>query len=693
MAIIQVLDSHVADLIAAGEVVERPASVVKELVENAIDAGATSVTVEIQNGGMSYIRVTDNGCGMEPEDAATAFLRHATSKIHSACDLESIGTLGFRGEALAAISAVSRVEVMTRKENQDFGTSISMEAGTMIAQEETGSPKGTTMLVRNLFFNTPARYKFMKKDSYEGAAVLSVVQHQALAHPEVAFQCVREGKNVLQTPGDGELKSAVYAVFGRDVALGMTPVKGVNDQGVTVEGFSSLPTCCKGSRSMQYFFVNGRYIKSRTMMAALEEAYKNQHMVGKFPACVLHINTRLNAVDVNVHPAKTEIKFVSDESMFRSVYYAVKNTLEAEHQRPIIEMKSSPVEPMKSHDTVTGHQVVMAVPPAGTTANLSSSIAASVPEIAREQVGVSSGHNQVADQGGTKKTVDNHRLTQGTTQMETPMDAGFRKPFVSQSGSLRLDDMTTKRVPGTPTPGEVSVGNQGDRPESASVEVEIASETVQNQSLDQVTAEKNEMQSECRGESVVSAALPWKVKGELFNTYVIVEQGDMSYFIDKHAAHERLNFDRLRDQNYRPMAQQLLVPLVLSPSPEESAMLLEHAALLGDFGFLCEDFGGDAVLVREVPDYLDAGDVEATLMELLQRLKTTNRLDVQGMRDHVLATMACKAAIKGGQKNDPLELERVAEMVMSGQVKYCPHGRPVALELSKAQLEKFCKRA
>lgn len=681
MAIIQVLDSHVADLIAAGEVVERPASVVKELVENAIDAGATSVTVEIQGGGMSYIRVTDNGSGMEPEDAATAFLRHATSKIRSAYDLESIGTLGFRGEALAAISAVSRVEVMTRKEEQDFGTAISMEAGTITSQEEIGSPKGTTMLVRDLFFNTPARFKFMKKDTYEGAAVLSVVQHQALAHPEVAFQCIREGKNVLQTPGDGQLKSAVYAVFGRDVALGMTPVQGSNDQGVTVEGFASLPTCCKGSRGTQFFFVNGRYIKSRTMMVALEEAYKNQRMVGKFPACVLHINTRLNSVDVNVHPAKTEVKFVSDESMFRSVYYAVKNTLEAEHQRPIIDVPRSAVEPMKSHDTVTAQQVVMTVPATVQTAEVANSHTGTVPTLVKENATKEVKQGTAVtppEQGGGESIPKEMETTQQPTEFT------FRKPFVSQSGSLRLDDMATKRVAETPMEPTCTVVELSSQPKAAS-EVETYQATPDTEvETCQTTPEPVE---------VVPTVAPWKVKGELFNTYVIVEQGDTSYFIDKHAAHERLNFDRLRDQNYKPMAQQLMVPLVMSPSPEESAILLEHQALLGDFGFLCEDFGGDAVIVREVPDYLDMGDVEATLMELLQRLRTTNRLDQQGMRDHVLATMACKAAIKGGQKNDPMELERVAEMVMSGQVKYCPHGRPVALELTKAQLEKLCKRA
>ena len=331
---IQVLESHVADLIAAGEVVERPASVVKELVENAIDAGASALTVEIQHGGMTYIRITDDGCGMEPGDVETAFLRHATSKIRTEYDLEAIGTLGFRGEALAAIAAVARVEVLTRTAERDFGVSLTLEGGAVTGREEAGCPKGTTMVVRDLFYNTPARLKYMKKDAAEGAAVFAAVQREALAHPEVSMRFLRDGKQELLTPGDGQLRSAVYAVLGRDLALGFTEVKGSGEDGVTVEGFASLPACCRGSRSCQYFFVNGRFIKSRTLMAALEEAYRNQHMVGKFPGCVLHVHTRLNGVDVNVHPAKTEVKFVSEKRAFDAVYHAVRGALEGEVRRP-----------------------------------------------------------------------------------------------------------------------------------------------------------------------------------------------------------------------------------------------------------------------------------------------------------------------------------------------------------------------
>ena len=338
---IQVLSPHVADLIAAGEVVERPASVVKELMENAFDAGAKTVTVEIMNGGMSLIRVTDDGCGIPAGQAETAFLRHATSKLRDAGDLESIGTLGFRGEALAAICAVSRVELLTRTE---LGVCLTLEGGAVIQREEAGCPAGTTMIVRDLFFNTPARLKFMKRDQAESAAVFGVIQREALAHPEVAVKFFRDGRQDLLTPGDGLLKSAIYAAFGRDIAMGFTPVRSLGD-GISVEGFVSLPVCCRGSRSHQYFFVNGRYVKSLTMQAAVEEAYKNQKMVGKFPGCVIHLSVSLGSVDVNVHPAKTEVKFSDQNRVFSTVHHAVLNALDAGPSRPKAEL--TPPAPAK----------------------------------------------------------------------------------------------------------------------------------------------------------------------------------------------------------------------------------------------------------------------------------------------------------------------------------------------------------
>ena len=348
---IRILDPHVADLIAAGEVVERPASVAKELVENAIDAGATSVTVEIQKGGMALIRVADNGCGIPWDQCETAFLRHATSKLRTSEDLAAIGTLGFRGEALAAISAVSRVELFTRTPGEDLGTALSIEGGVLLSKDQAGCPLGTTMVVRDLFYNTPARLKFMKRDAAEGAAVFALVQKLALSHPEVAVKFIRDGKQELMTPGDGKLQSALYAVFGRDIALGFTPVKGESEE-VTVTGFVSLPACCRGTRGYQHFFVNGRQVKSRLLMTALEKAYENQKMVGKFPGCVLQVKIKANAVDVNVHPAKTEVKFLSERKVFDGVYYAVLSALNGQERHPAMEFEKPREAPRATGQTL-----------------------------------------------------------------------------------------------------------------------------------------------------------------------------------------------------------------------------------------------------------------------------------------------------------------------------------------------------
>ena len=672
---IQVLDSHVADLIAAGEVVERPASVVKELLENAIDAGAAAVTVEIQHGGMSYIRVTDNGCGIPPADVETAFLRHATSKVRTEHDLAAIGTLGFRGEALAAIAAVSRIEVLTRAQGNDLGVALTLEGGVVTGREEAGCPQGTTMVVRDLFYNTPARLKFMKKDTAEGAAVFAAVQREALARPGVSFKFLRDGRQELLTPGDGKLQSALYAVLGRELALGMLPVKGSGEDAVTVEGFVSLPACCRGSRNYQFFFVNGRFIKSRLLMAALEQAYQNQRMVGKFPACVLHLTTRLNGVDVNVHPAKTEVKFVSEKKIFDAVYHAVLGALEANARPPQAHL-DTPKKPA-GHDTVTPNQTFL---------NLSS-------EEYRRAV-------QTRSQPRT--------WAPARPKAEPPRRESV--PPVRQAGGMPIHDFAkpvfVKPAPVKPEPQPVkeeAVPTAAPAPEPETVPapvVQAAPEPVAQpvpaaaKPEPQITRPEPAPQPEPEPEPQPEPEPePWTVRGELFQTYVLVEQGDKAFIIDKHAAHERMNFDKLKAAGYQPMVQMLLTPVVFTPAPEECAALLEHTDELERFGFSCEDFGGGAVVVRQCPDYVDAGEVEATLLELAGDLLSARRTDPDGVRDHLLATMACKAAIKGGQKNGPAELERVAQAVMSGEVKYCPHGRPVVIELTRNQLEKLFKRA
>ena len=636
------LDPHVADLIAAGEVVERPASVVKELMENAIDAGADALTVEIQHGGMSLIRVTDNGCGIAAAEVETAFLRHATSKLRTEYDLEAIGTLGFRGEALAAISAVSRIELLTRTAEEDLGAALSLEGGAVVHREEAGCPQGTTMVVRDLFYNTPARLKFLKKDAAEGAACFAMVQRVALSHPEVSVKFLRDGKQELLTPGDGQVQSALYAVLGRDMALGFTPVKGSGED-MSVSGFVSLPTCCRGTRGYQHFFVNGRYVKSRTMMAALEEAYANQKMVGKFPGCVLHLTTRLNAVDVNVHPTKQEVKFGSDKKVFDAVYYAVKSTLEADRTRPSLQ-----VEPPRPAEG--GRPAQSPLCPA-------------------------------------------ERTPAAPAYREMTLEE-FRRTAERPAAPLPRHDFTAPRATGAAPAAPAGNGGSGapisipqsagadthTRPAEAPPAHPVGTAFMAARPAGQPSAPPSEEE-------------PWHMAGEVLNTYIIVEQGDKVLFIDKHAAHERLNFDRMKAEGYQPMVQALLEPVVFTPPAEEGAALLAQLPLLGCFGFEAEDFGGGALIVRAAPSDVAAGEIPDVLSELAGRLLTGGSADPGAARDALLHTMACKAAIKGGQRNSPAELLKVAQAVMSGAVKYCPHGRPVAIELTRQQLEKRFGRA
>ena len=665
---IQQLDPHVADLIAAGEVVERPASVVKELVENAIDAGAETVTVEIQRGGMSLIRVTDNGCGIAAGEAETAFLRHATSKIRTERDLEAIGTLGFRGEALAAIAAVSRVDLLTRTAEEDLGAALSLEGGEVVSREEAGCPVGTTMVVRDLFFNTPARLKFMKKDAAEGAAVFAMVQHLALAHPEISVKFLRDGKQELLTPGDGQLKSAVYSVLGRDLALGLIEVKGSGED-MSVTGFTSLPACCRATRGYQHFFVNGRYVKSRTMMAALEEAYQNQKMVGKFPACVLHLTCRLSGVDVNVHPTKQEVKFGSERQVFSAVYYAALSALEGDksHVQASVGSPAGRLAPAAGHDTVTPNQTAFRTMTAA--------------EYRRSGAG---------EQGGLS--------LHDFTAPKTPAPAAPISRPKPEARPMERRSVFQAPVREQPRPApEQPIVRPEHVPAPAAEKKVIPQEPVKlpeekpvppMQEAPVPAAEHGPVPQQPQEEE-----LPWRVAGEVLNTYIIVEQGDKILLIDKHAAHERMNFDRLKAQGYKPMVQNLLTPAVFTPPAEEGAALLQNLPLLARFGFDAEDFGGGAVIVRAAPSDVAPEDIPATLEEIASKLLTTGRANPDAARDELMHTMACKAAIKGGQKNGPQELEKVAAAVMRGEVKYCPHGRPVAIELTRGQLEKQFKRA
>ncbi|RHR10793.1 DNA mismatch repair endonuclease MutL [Pseudoflavonifractor sp. AF19-9AC] len=696
---IQVLDSHVADLIAAGEVVERPASVAKELMENAIDAGASKVTVEIARGGMTFLRVTDDGRGIPAGELKTAFLRHATSKLRTEYDLEAIGTLGFRGEALAAISAVSRVEVMSRTADSPLGASLALEGGVPGEVEEAGCPLGTTMVVRDLFFNTPARLKFVKKDTAEGAAVFSVVQRVALSHPEVSVKFIRDGKQELLTPGDGQLKSAVYAVLGRELALGFREVK-AGGEDMTVTGFVSMPACCRASRSWQFFFVNGRQVKSPMMAAALEEAYKNQKMVGRFPGCVLHLETKLSAVDVNVHPAKTEVKFGNERQVFSAIYHAVLSALEADRSRPALtlEGRNTALPGFEGKDAVTPSQTVLSPKPRVADGGAAVRMPAA-PAWSR------GGEPKKANPPGSwgvvsparPRTVETIPSPAPVKQMEPEKKlapaAVTPEPVAPVSRTVvPVAEVAPveHKVPVEPAPVENIPVVETAKAEQVPIPVEKPVAQPASVPAEEVSPAEPEQQAIAT--EAEAAQEPWRVAGEVLNTYIIVEQGERVFFIDKHAAHERMNFDRMKAQGYDPMAQTLLTPVVCRLGAEEREALLAHQELLEEFGFDVDELGRD-LAVRQAPFDVEVGDIEATLEELARKLITTGSADPAAARDELLHTMACKAAIKGGWKTSGPELERVAKAVMDGTVKYCPHGRPVAIELTKKELEKQFKRA
>ena len=628
---IQCLPRHVADLIAAGEVVERPASVAKELLENALDAGATAIVAEVQRGGLTYLRITDNGCGIAPQQLPTAFLRHATSKLRTAADLAAIGTLGFRGEALAAISAVSRVDIFTRQTGAPAGASLHLEGGVPGQVEETGCPEGTTICVRDLFYNTPARMKFMKKDSAEGAAVSGIVQHLALSHPEVSFKLLRDGAEVLHTPGDGKLLSAVYAAMGRDFAMGLQEVRGCGGD-VQVSGYVTRPLNGHGTRGRQLFFVNGRFVKSQLLSAALEEAYRNRLLKGKFPGCVLHLTLPEDRVDVNVHPAKTVVKFVSDKTAFDAVYYTVMDALDAAARPKAPEKEEKPF-----YRTMTAQEFRQQQKPEPEKRPLGSYTVRPAAPVSRPAA------------------QPEERPAQTMAVRDVAPEAG--KPFTAPTGRPGVSYHITPPAP-KPEPVREPVQETVSLPE-------------------QVTMEP-------------PREAPWRIAGEVLRTYIICEdEQENVWLIDKHAAHERVRFDALKADAEPIMSQTLLEPMAVELPPEDCAAVLEQLPLLERYGFRCEDFGG-AVLVRGVPAGVD--DPTGALEELAEDLRL-NRADPDAARDSLLSTMACKSAIKAGMHTDPAELRRLVDRVQSGEIQYCPHGRPVAVRLSKYQVEKMFKRA
>ena len=669
---IQQLSSHVADLIAAGEVVERPASVVKELLENALDAGATAVTVELRDGGMTYLRVSDDGCGIAPGELPTAFLRHATSKLRTADDLAAISTLGFRGEALAAISSVSRLDVFTRERGADSGATLHLEGGVPGEVTEAGCPEGTSIIVRDLFFNTPARLKFMKRDSAEATAITGLVGHLALSHPGVSFKLVKDGGEVLHTPGDGALRSAVYAALGREFTLSLAEVGGA-DGALRCEGFVTRPLSGRGTRGMQTFFVNGRLVKSQLLTAALEEAYANRIMKGKFPGCVLNVTLPWDTVDVNVHPAKTVVKFVNEKPVFDLVFHAVSDALDREAKPEAVARRSaesagaarSPRAQKPFFQTMTaeefrgeraGQAKPGGLPAAGSKAPSLDGPAAAKPRTGGEppfRTRVPA--TDLGERGGTVRFSD-------VARRELPVSRPAENRVPPAEPSLRGEAADEKAPPsGGPTGAKPRPEGAPEPPEQTALAADVPA--------------------------------PWRIAGEVLDTYIVCEDENRTvWLIDKHAAHERMNFDRFKAQAGPIMSQTLLTPLVARLGAREHAAASGSLDTLRQFGFTCEDFGGNALLIRDIPADLAEGEAVSALEELAGTLASGAHADPAAARDALLATLACKAAIKGGWKSDERELRVLVDKVQSGEIEYCPHGRPVKAALTQRQLEKMFRR-
>lgn len=676
MAKINLLDKHVAELIAAGEVVERPASVIKELIENSIDAGATSVTVELQNGGAVLMRVTDNGSGIAREDVATAFLRHATSKVLNAEDLDAIGTLGFRGEALASVAAVARVELLTRTEQELAGTRYVIEGGQEQEIEDAGCARGTTITVRDIFFNVPARMKFLKKDTVEANAVAAILDKIALSHPEIAVRFLRDGKETLRTPGDGQLKSAVFAVFGREFTAGLIPVE-YEYEGLRVTGFVSKPANARPNRSMQQFFINGRAIKSRTAMAALEQAFKGSLMVGKFPACVLHLSIAPAAVDVNVHPAKLEVRFINERPVFDVVYYGVKTALSkgdtpnrvtlptpAQPPKPVQPTQGSlPFDPPPS---VKMEQIAMPGVYANTPATKAPALHDSGSASAVDEIEISIPKTP-AYQGG---------VAFGSQPLKASFDA---MPAVKPAFEEK-DTIVSAPVAQIPLPRE---------------EIALEQQIVSQSTIEKHTPPAVAAEPEAEPKPLVERDKLQESRyiGQAFGTYILLERpsdtGGELVLIDLHAAHERLLYEQLKEQSGTAFSQMLLQPVPVMLEKNEYAAVLASLELCEAAGFEIDDFGAGTVLVRSAPLSLTGEDVPDAVMEMAGYLAEA-KTDVTTERlDWLYHNIACRAAMKAHDDRTPQELMALARRLEENpELRYCPHGRPISIVLTQRELEK-----
>ena len=632
MGKINKLPKNIWELIAAGEVVERPASVVKELLENSIDAGATDITVEIQNGGVRYIRITDNGCGIARDDVPLAFVSHATSKISSAQDLDAIMTLGFRGEALSSVAAVSKTEIITKTRDEEVGTRMEIFGGEQVSLDDAGCPNGTTIIIREIFYNTPARMKFLKSDKSEAMAVAGIVDKIALSHPEISIRFIKDGRQTLCTDGTGELKNAIYSVYGDEFSSSMIPVL-YELNGMKIKGFVSKPFYARGSGSMQLFFANNRYIKSKTASAALNEAYKNSIMVGKYPACVLFIEMIPELLDVNVHPAKTEVRFSNEKAIFELVYYAAKNAISNDASRPQAQLKSKPVSDILQPPIREAEQTDLY--------SLNSEAATDKPPV------FSSG-----------PVINTEENIPSRIQLNTPERVTYKKYNYEDE-----IDLSVKTAEAFSNPFDDDDDDD-----------------------DETVYSENPNKDIKKG---VDSEVAFKYLGEAFKTYIFAEYNGKLAVIDKHAAHERMLYNKLKKDNGSNGSQLMLKPCTVVLSKEEYVAVTENLEMIRSAGFEIDDFGDGAVIVRACPLNLENEDVTQLITEIAGYLTQNKRDILPEQLDWVYHSIACRAAIKAGNKQTDYELIEFTKQLLSDEsVRYCPHGRPVLIELTKYELDK-----
>ncbi len=698
MGVINVLDKHIAELIAAGEVVERPSSVIKELVENSIDAGAKNITVEIKNGGTTFMRVADDGCGIYRDDIKKAFLRHATSKVKTANDLDMISTLGFRGEALASISAVSRLQVITKNENEEIGSCYEIEGGDEISLEEAGCPTGTTFVIRDLFYNIPARSKFLKKDVAEGNAVSALMDKIVLSHPEVAFTFIRDGKQVLRTFGDGKLLSAIYSVFGKDFAKGLIPVDYTLDS-VTVKGYISKPINSRPNRNMQNFFINGRFVKTRTGMAALEEAYKGSIMVGKFPSAVLQLTVPYEIIDVNVHPAKIEVRFINERPVFDAIYHAVKTALQQGDERKQVHFKENTAfNEIKKVNPFNNAQAVFAKAENTPAEKPIKPIERIEPVLKNSEPKPYNPFDELdlKDEKPKPVSIDNLKMSDSSNPFDIyskqaikrnseleNKKAEFSKQRLEKAEQLILK--ATQQEESLPKQ-EITVDDLTAESTETPIETEVSKEEVKPlKEISENKTDNNDALTELPKEQTKLRFL-----GEAFNTYIIVEKNDNEVLIiDKHAAHERIIYEKLKADSGSANVQYLLTPITVTLDKIDYDAAVSNLDMFAKCSFDVEDFGNGTLLVRSAPQYLAATEIADCITEMSGYIASGKKDIYTEKMDWFYHNVSCRSAIKAGNKSTVQELMDIAwTLEKNPQIKYCPHGRPICIVMTKYEIEK-----